>query len=218
MNPCWSCCNSSKTWCRFCCLVATLAHGFVYAAVATFVVLGIKIDKYFPLARMVRDELIATSPLTSDADVERVDIYITCGLIGVNFFFALPYLAVAAYGTRSVCLLVTAIFFCTMELFQYLGVLVLAAAAASSSSHVSASSPDWAAAVGQWMAVGAMVSLLLITWSLLLASFKRRWIERAEAGITQTGTLVSAAGAKPNGSHVLQPRFHNSRDAVFDKY
>ena len=31
----------------------------------------------------------------------RLDTYVSCALVAVNFLFTIPYLVVAAYGTRS---------------------------------------------------------------------------------------------------------------------
>ena len=38
-----------------------LAHGFFYAAVATFIVLGVPLETYLPLTRVIREELISMS-------------------------------------------------------------------------------------------------------------------------------------------------------------
>jgi hypothetical protein len=178
-----ACCTSCKTWCRVSCFVATVAHGSLFAAIATCVVLGIPLKDYFPLARLVRVEF-ASSEFAASASAKTMDLYISCALIGTNFLYAVPYIIVAAYGTRSACLLFVAFFFCTVEIFELLSLLALAVA---TSGYVTGDM----AIVRQWLAVGLMVTLLLTTWSLLLSAWKVRWQERAEERALHTATLIS---------------------------
>ena len=114
-----------------------LAHGFFYAAIATFIVLGVPLETYLPLTRVIREELLSMSVIDEDSTgwsdrivirnaadahcntesihwhslciivsvrrehIGRLDTYVSCALVAVNFLFTIPYLVVAAYGTRS---------------------------------------------------------------------------------------------------------------------
>ena len=84
-----------------------------------------------------------------------------------------------------------AFFFCTVEVFEYLGLLVLAVAEAVSpdSKRDDVAVADVAVAA-QWTSVGVMVALLFATWSLLLATWKARCVESEEDGDDEDTTTL----------------------------
>ena len=44
-----------------------LAHGFFYAAIASFIVLGVPLETYLPLTRVIREELMSMSVIDQDS-------------------------------------------------------------------------------------------------------------------------------------------------------
>ena len=89
-------------------------------------------------------------------------------------------------------ILLVAFFFCTVELFEYLGLLVLAVADAVGADVARDVAVADIAIVAQWTSVGLMVALLLATWSLLLATWKTRCVEsEGEEDDGDTATLMT---------------------------
>ena len=44
-----------------------LAHGFFYAAIASFIVLRVPLETYLPLTRVIREELMSMSVIDQDS-------------------------------------------------------------------------------------------------------------------------------------------------------
>ena len=47
--------------------MVALAHGFFYAAIASFIVLGVPLETYLPLTRVIREELMSMSVIDQDS-------------------------------------------------------------------------------------------------------------------------------------------------------
>ena len=175
-------CKSPKTWCRFFCTLTSLAHGCLYAALACLWLFDSKLSKTFPLASVIESE-----------DSNEA----TAGLMAVNFILIMPYLAVAAFGTKNRCLLLFVFFVNTIELFAWLGVILYA---------VTASNHDSRVVLAQWGLLTAMVSLLFMCWTLLLMAWKKRRQEEAIA--LHSATLVNADNEnwwpKPPSNHLVE--------------
>ena len=88
-------------------------------------------------------------------------------------------------------ILLVAFFFCTVELFEYLGLLVLAVADAVGANVARDVAVAEIAVAAQWTSVGLMVALLLATWSLLLATWKTRCVESEDEEDGDTSTLMT---------------------------
>ena len=84
-----------------------------------------------------------------------------------------------------------AFFFCTVEVFEYLGLLVLAVADAMGPDLKRDVQVAEIAVAAQWTSVGVMVAILFATWSLLLATWKRRCIESEDDDDDDTTTLMT---------------------------
>ena len=169
-------CKSPKTWCRFLCFMTTLTHGIIYAVLSCLLILDLQPSKYFPLLGVLKEKLFP------DNDHPMLETYITCFLIIFNFLLALPYLIIAAGGTKAVCLLFFTFVVCTFELAFWLGVLIFAII---SLSHVTTG----LRIIFQWVIQGSMISLLFMCWTLLLMTWKKRRHEELLA--IHTAKLIS---------------------------
>ena len=88
-------------------------------------------------------------------------------------------------------ILLVAFFFYTVEVFEYLGLLVLAVADAVGPDLKRDVEVAEIAVAAQWTSVGAMVAILFATWSLLLATWKTRCAESEYGDDDDTTTLMT---------------------------
>ena len=88
-------------------------------------------------------------------------------------------------------ILLVAFFFCTVEVFEYLGLLVLAVADAVGPDLERDVALAHIAVVAQWTSIGVMVSILFATWSLLLATWRSRCLESEDGDDDDTPTLMT---------------------------
>ena len=180
-------CKSPKTWCRFFCILCTLAHGAVYAVVACLLILDLRLSSYVLLVDHVEKEWLGGGPMA--------DTYLSVGVIVFHFLLALPYLSVAAVGSRSVKLLFFVFLCCTAELLSWLGLLVLAVVVLS---YVSSELK----VVVQWSVLAGMISLLFMCWTLLMMTWKKRRHEELLA--MHTARVISNRNKKRKKSTMKQ--------------
>ena len=103
-------------------------------------------------------------------------------LMTANFILCIPYLIVSASGTRNNTKLLLSVFLiCTTELLMWLGLILFAVMISVENVHD----------IYQWMILTAMVSLLFMTWTLLLMAWKRKRQEEIEG--TFTATLMTSS-------------------------
>ena len=52
-------CKTPKTWCRFLCFLTTLAHGILYAFMASYVLFRVDLYEEFPVLGVIRHDIKA---------------------------------------------------------------------------------------------------------------------------------------------------------------
>jgi hypothetical protein len=171
-------CASPKTWSRLLCFLCAIVHSSSIALAAVLVLLRLPAVAYFPLLRVV------LKGLGEDAkeDGGVLDTLIVCAFMVAHVVMAVPYVIVAAVGSKNTCLLLVAVVNASLELFLWIAVLIVAVINLSFVTY------DWSI-ISQWIVIGSMLTLLLLCWSLLLATWKRRRHEQIIA--MHTARLIS---------------------------
>ena len=173
---CCKCCKSPKTWCRFACLLCSLAHGVLFGVVAALTVLNLTISDFFPIvSSLQRDHFPGWN-------ARKFDLLVTITLVGLNFAFAIPYVVVASVGTRSSVLLIVVFFVCMVELTEWIALFIFALISFGYETS------DWNL-IAQWLVLSGMIVLLCATWTTTLLTWKRRRYEDVVA--VHTARLIS---------------------------
>jgi len=170
-------CSSSKAWCRVGCAAAAVAHGAAYSFVACVLLLDRQMGRFSPLFDIAMDKFVSKD----DPSRPVAETHAACLLVAVHFMLAVPYLVVAAVGTRTAGLLIATFAVCSLELLAWLAALGFA-------MFTMETSVDKLALI-QWGVLAGAIALLFACWSLILTAWRTRRRERELA--IRTARLVS---------------------------